>query len=170
MHKRKGLKLKDKILVLGASESNRSVTSLAAQFGVSRSQIIQIIKSREELLGAMQNNVNGDRIRRRRRTSNDGVNAAVWDWLLSTLGTNVTLNGRIIREKALQIAQEMGIQTFKASNGWLESFKKTHNISPTSLSCSSEGSGADHFNEWLSSLTVPTVNNANSPSSRKAAI
>lgn len=149
MHKRNGLKLRDKILVLCAYENNESVGSLAAQFGVSRAQIVQIIKRREELLDALQNNVSGDRIRRRRRTTNDKLNSAVWDWLLSIRDTDVTLSGRVIREKALQIARDMGIRDFKASNGWLDSFKKAHNIHRSSLPFSMGG-----MDDWLSSMSA----------------
>ncbi|XP_077148040.1 uncharacterized protein LOC143808830 isoform X2 [Ranitomeya variabilis] len=149
-HKRNGLKLRDKILVLCAYENNQSIGSLASQFGVSRAQIFQIIKRRQELLDALQNNVSGDRIRRRRRTTNDKLNSAVWDWLLSIRDTDVTLSGRIIREKALQIAQDMGIQDFKASNGWLDSFKKAHNIHRSSLPFSMAALGG--VDDWLSSI------------------
>ncbi|KAM8953339.1 uncharacterized protein RCH25_044182 [Pelodytes ibericus] len=153
-HKRTGLKLRDKILVLCAYENNESVGSLATQFGVSRSQIIQIIRRRDELISALQNNVSGDRIRRRRRTTNDQVNAAVWEWLLSTQDSAITLSGRIIREKALQIASELGIQDFKASNGWLNSFKKTHNIHCYSLPFGSPVFGEDKMEEWLSQMNT----------------
>lgn len=154
MHKRNGLKLREKILVLCAFENKESVGSLATQFGVSRAQIVQIIKRREELLDALQNNVSGDRIRRQRRTANDQVNSAVWDWLLSIRGTDITLSGRIIREKALQVARDMGIQDFKASKGWLESFKKTHNIHRSSLSSSMMEFGVNRMDEWLASFTA----------------
>ncbi|KAM9316323.1 uncharacterized protein PAF06_007325 [Gastrophryne carolinensis] len=150
VQKRNGLKLRDKIMVLCANKSNESVVS---PFGVSRTQIIQILKRREELLDAMQNYVSGDRIRWRKRTTNDRVNAAVWDWLLSTRSSNITLSCRIIQKKALQIAREMGIQDFKASNSWLDSFKKTQNIHPGSLSRSSRGVVDKHIDGWVSKLT-----------------
>ncbi|XP_063771011.1 zinc finger protein 282-like isoform X2 [Pseudophryne corroboree] len=150
VHKRNGLKLRDKIMVLCAYENNESVGSLATQFGVSRAQIVQIIKRREELLSALQNNVSGDRIRRRRRTTNDRLNSAVWEWLLSVRDTDVTLSGRIVREKALQIAQDLGIRDFKASNGWLDSFKKAHNIHRSFFPAA--GLGEDRSDDWLSGV------------------
>ncbi|KAM4695218.1 uncharacterized protein O3C94_005586 isoform 2-T2 [Discoglossus pictus] len=151
-HKRTGLKLRDKILVLCAYENNESVGSLASQFGVSRAQILKIVRGREELLNALQNNVSGDRIRRRRRTTNDQLNSAVWEWLLSTRDTDITLSGRIIRDKALQIASEMGIADFKASNGWLDSFKKAHNIHRCSAPLFGPGTGEERIDEWLSQM------------------
>ncbi|XP_053316501.1 uncharacterized protein LOC128484206 [Spea bombifrons] len=148
-NKRTGLKLRDKILVLCAYENNEPVASLATQFGVSRSQIVQIIRRREELLCALQNNVSGDRIRRQRRTTNDQVNAAVWEWLQGARDADVALSGRVIREKALQIAREHGIRDFKASNGWLNSFKKAHNIHCYSLPLGTASAGDDRTDFWL---------------------
>ena len=34
----------------------------------------------------------------------------------------------LLQEEALILAEKMGIKRFAASNGWLESFKKQHNI------------------------------------------
>ena len=34
----------------------------------------------------------------------------------------------MLQEEALMIVEKMGISDFAASNGWLESFKKQHNL------------------------------------------
>ncbi|KAE8605852.1 hypothetical protein XENTR_v10015348 [Xenopus tropicalis] len=153
IHKRNGLKLRDKILVLCGYQNNESVGSLAAQFGVSKSQVVQIVKRREELITALHNNVSGDRVRRQRRTTNDKLNSAVWEWLLSTRG-GVALSGRIIREKALEIANQLGVRGFKASNGWLDSFKKAHNIQRCSAPFTGAGLTPDRLDDWLAQMSA----------------
>jgi centromere protein B len=41
---------------------------------------------------------------------------------------NIPINGHVLWEKATKIALRQKIENFKASNGWLERFKKRHGI------------------------------------------
>ncbi|XP_029440510.1 zinc finger protein 282-like isoform X2 [Rhinatrema bivittatum] len=139
--KRLELKLRDKIVVLQEYEKRKvSMRELAAQFGVSKTQIGQIVKRKEELLTEYLNDASGDRVRRRRRTENDQLNSMVWDWIRTVRAENVALSGAIVKRKALELAEQLGVTEFKASNGWLDSFKRAHNLHQfTSTSCWSQG-------------------------------
>lgn len=52
----------------------------------------------------------------------------MWEWFVSVRSKNISLSGPIIQAEALEVAQKLGLNEFKASNGWLESFKNRHNI------------------------------------------
>lgn len=41
---------------------------------------------------------------------------------------NMPISGTILLEKTIEIACGLGNAIFKASNGWLESFKKRHQV------------------------------------------
>ena len=56
------------------------------------------------------------------------MNEALWDWYLICRTSNNPVSGTMLQEEALMIAEKMGISGFAASNGWLESFKKQHNL------------------------------------------
>ena len=43
-------------------------------------------------------------------------------WLLILRNENVPVNGSMFKEKALQFANELNIEGFQASEGWLEKF------------------------------------------------
>ena len=65
---------------------------------------------------------------------------------------NIPISGSLMQAKAKQVAAILQFDQFKASNGWLESFQKRHNISFRSLS----GEGAlldkgiiENWNECL---------------------
>ena len=45
-------------------------------------------------------------------------------WLLILYSENVTDNGPLLKEKALEFANELYIEGFQASEGWLENGKK----------------------------------------------
>ena len=51
---------------------------------------------------------------------------------------NLPISGPLIQEKALSVAEKLGIANFKASNGWLDRFKTSHNIG-TSPAGASQG-------------------------------
>lgn len=56
-------------------------------------------------------------------TDNEDINEAVYKWYF--LARARTISGPLLQEEALQIAKTIDPRTnFKASNGWLESFKK----------------------------------------------
>ncbi|XP_042913701.1 tigger transposable element-derived protein 6-like [Parasteatoda tepidariorum] len=42
---------------------------------------------------------------------------------------NIPISGLILKEKALQFANELGVSEFSASNGWFEWFKERHGLS-----------------------------------------
>ena len=52
-------------------------------------------------------------------------NEALHDWYCLAVSKNVYPDGRILKEKALEIAARLGCNDFKASNGWLDRWKKT---------------------------------------------
>jgi hypothetical protein len=55
------------------------------------------------------------------------LNDLVWQWFCVVRAKNM-LSGPIIKEKALQFAQELGITEYKASNGWLDKWKERHSL------------------------------------------
>ena len=67
------------------------------------------------------------------------VDERVYEWFASARSRNIPVSGRILQEKALKVAEGIGMNDFKASNGWLEAFRKRHNIRFRMLSGESTG-------------------------------
>lgn len=51
-----------------------------------------------------------------------------WRWFQKARAKNIPISGPIICEKALHFANELGVEDFKASTGWLDSWKHRHSI------------------------------------------
>lgn len=66
--------------------------------------------------------------RKLKGTVNDEINKLTWEWFVHTRSKNIPLSGPIVQAKAKEIAASLNNETFKGSNGWLESFKFRHNI------------------------------------------
>lgn len=90
-----------------------------------------------------------------RRSGYEEVNRLVWDWFTGARARNMPVSGRMIQERARMYAAEMGYDNFTGSNGWLDRWRKCHDVHFASL-C---GEGADVDNvtveNWLKQL--PTI-------------
>ena len=63
-----------------------------------------------------------------RKTGNEEINKLIWEWFKDMSRRKLPISGPMLQEKALQFAKDLGNTEFKASNGWLESFRKHNNI------------------------------------------
>ena len=141
--KRVELTLQKKVELLRIHQQNgKSQRHLAKMFGISKGQIRFILKRKDEILDHYENNANLGRKRICCRAENDNVNRLTLKWYnkVSKL-VDIPITGIMVQEKAKRIAAEIGRSDFKASNGWLDSFRKRNNIdflSPKSTSASEE--------------------------------
>ena len=56
---------------------------------------------------------------------NQNLNEALHAWFCLAVSKNVHPDGRILKEKALEIAGHLDCNEFKASKGWLDRWKNT---------------------------------------------
>jgi hypothetical protein len=69
-----------------------------------------------------------NRKRRFIRTENEEINILTLQYYLKMKEMEVNVTGSMLQRKAREVAQQLGKTEFKASNGWLESFRKRHKI------------------------------------------
>ncbi|XP_041471253.1 tigger transposable element-derived protein 4-like [Lytechinus variegatus] len=89
--------------------------------------IVNIIKRKREWI-EYESNMPLDRKRKLRKTANDELNAILYEWFKDSTTRLLPVSGSLLQEKARQIAVELQLEDFKASNGWLEALRRRHNI------------------------------------------
>lgn len=149
--KRNELSLRQKVDLLKSSEG-KSSRQLAEFYGVGRTQVQNILKRKREILDSFDNN--GLSIRKRQCVSsaNDDLNDLMWEWFEKMRGQNIPVSGPLLQEKALIIAQELNLTEFKASTGWLRSFKTRHNISSGRICGESASVNPSVVSDWHEKL------------------
>jgi hypothetical protein len=56
------------------------------------------------------------------------VERHLYRWFISARSKNLPVSGLILQAEATKLAGKLGTSDFKASNGWLDRFKRRHNI------------------------------------------
>ncbi|VDO68573.1 unnamed protein product [Heligmosomoides polygyrus] len=141
------LTARQKGLVLTHFDTGASIDELAEKFRVSAEDIENIILNRAEVVrdqtaaliadtdmddekdsrpvvicsGARKKN-------RVRRTSFVGLNILMWRFFKDCRDNGIVLNGKLLKEHAMMISRQLGLENFKGSEGWLDAFKRRHRI------------------------------------------
>ena len=84
------------------------------------------------------------------------MDEALYKWFTKVREERVPISGRILKEKASKYARELGIETFKASNGWFDRWKGRHGIVFKTVSGEAKSCTADMTASW-EETTLPTI-------------
>lgn len=113
------------------------------------------MKRKAELIEGYEGNCGNDRKHLCKKSPVDELNTLMWEWFQRARSLySIPISGPMLQEKALQYASELGIsqEEFKASNGWLNCFRKRHNINFASV-CGESGSVCQEtVNDWKDRL------------------
>ena len=55
------------------------------------------------------------------------LNDTLYSWYLLAVSKNIFTDGPKLATQAREIASQLGVEELKASNGWLDQWKKKHN-------------------------------------------
>ena len=126
---RNELTLKQRVELIDHQKKNPTCSSrkLADLFKCGRTQVQMILKNKESICEEFEGNAPAGRKRHRGTQFND-VNEAMYTWYRMARQRNIPVSGGMLKEEVLAVAQQLGCSNFKASNGWLASFKSRHNL------------------------------------------
>ncbi|KAH7971175.1 hypothetical protein HPB49_019959 [Dermacentor silvarum] len=104
----------------------RKRVCIAKELGLTPSTLNTIVARRNEIEENARNFAGG--CKQARGSEHTQFDEAVFKWFKQARAAGVNFGGTILREKAVEIADKLGIESFCASNGWIDRFKKRHGI------------------------------------------
>jgi hypothetical protein len=121
--------LAQKAKALQDLDSGMSVRACAAKYFISVNTIVNWKKNKSEIINSISEFTNLSHKRPTRVNDNSKViDERVYEWFANAHCRNIPISGPILQTKALQVATSIGLNDFRASNGWLEVFRKRHYI------------------------------------------
>lgn len=146
------MSLSDKVRLI--SEVDKGIKKkkvIAEDLGIPPSTLSSIIRNREEILNKAENGVTNDRKHLKNCTYED-IDKATLEWFKIARDKNVPMSGPLVREKALYFAESLGHTDFIASVGWLDKFKKRHNIIQKVMCGESADVNEHDCEEWCNNI------------------
>lgn len=129
--KLRNLNLKEKVQVIKmVNEEKKNIKEVTAIYQCGKTQIYNIMKNKDEIMNKflLSSKFEMKQIKYRESKYRE-LNKILFDWYSSINPSNCVMSGPIIKEKAKEVAKTLKLDTFTASNGWLASFRRRHNIS-----------------------------------------
>ena len=152
--KRKVLSLAQRLSVIKKWESSKSCRGIAEELGVGKTQIQTIIQERKDIVQKWEAGERPDmKYSKPRMAGYEDLDKIMWEWFTRARSKNISVSGRMVQEKALVYAKELGHDSFTASNGWLDRWQKRHSVRMSVLSGESADVDSAVVEDWSKRLS-----------------
>ena len=124
----------EKYEILKEVEKGESSTSISKKHGVPKQTLSGWLKEKTKIYSEVEKtktSVKGDRMR---LSLHEDLDKTCYMWLLNDRHQTIPVSGTIFKAKALNFAKELGCDSFQASDGWLDRWKKRYNVSFKTIS------------------------------------
>ena len=116
--------IKDKYSALKEVEDRKTKSQVAAKYGIPKNTLSTWLKNKDKISEATNKGSNSKRQRLRQGTFANLAQAR-FKWLLVFRSRDIA----VFKTKAIKFAEKMNVENFKASDGWLDRWKKQFNLS-----------------------------------------
>lgn len=144
----KCLSIAQKKEILEAVANGEKKIKVANQFSISLSTLTSILKKKDSLLSTSSQS-------KRMRCREGGfpqLEHCLLEWFMQSRAQNVPISGPLLQDKAKSFAVKLGLNSFRASDGWLSNFKKRHNLVFKKICGESASVGQEICLQWKEKL------------------
>ncbi|XP_068117493.1 tigger transposable element-derived protein 4-like [Hyperolius riggenbachi] len=125
--KRRSIKLEEKRLIIWLIESKaKTQADIVREYGLNKATVSMIWKKRDRYKSVV---TFSDSSKKMRKSIYEDVEDAVFHWLKHARSVGIPVSGPLMKAKAAKFATALGHSKFSCSDGWLDRFKKRHNLS-----------------------------------------
>ncbi|XP_053885320.1 major centromere autoantigen B [Malaclemys terrapin pileata] len=125
----RSLSLTEKVQIIRECQRPGATQSqVAAKWELHRSVVCRIWQQKEKLLADYEAGQSNGCRKRGREGKAPAVDRALFTWLKEKRAQGAMLAGPAVKEKARQLAASLGLNDFKASDGWFTRWKKRFNV------------------------------------------
>lgn len=149
---RSRLTLKQKYQLLKDHEAKISIEKLKEKYKCGKTAVYKIIGNKKNIIDEYLSTQNVNMKMKMRSSKFEIINELTYNWLSQALSKNLPVSGTLLQEKAREIAIENGDVDFKASNGWLESFKNRHKLTFSAVCGESKDVDPKPVNDFIEKL------------------
>jgi hypothetical protein len=128
---------------------------LAVKFNISLGSVSNIIKSKNKLMNNESSNIN-KKMKRITNSDNDDLNNLVLEFINTSELKKIPISGPIIKEFALELANNLHLNNFKASNGWLRRLCNKYDIKFNSYSGEAADVDQELIDNWEQQMGILT--------------
>ncbi|XP_071054692.1 tigger transposable element-derived protein 6-like [Onthophagus taurus] len=137
--KKKMLMLKEKMEIVCLLDKEKlSVRDIAKKFKIGKTQAAKIVKDKEKIRKKWQSGVSIDK--------------ACFEWFVKAKNQNIAVSGSFVKKKAKEIAEKLGVSTFKVSDGWLQKWRLRNNVAFKCISGEAADVNEEGINEFMKKL------------------
>ena len=129
---------------------------VAAKYSVPKNTVSTWKKNSAKIIAANNSTLTAPKKGLIRAGQHKDLDTAVLKWFKHVRDKNVPINGKIVQEKALQYAEELEIDNFHASDGWLDRWKKRNSIAFKVVAGESASVSEEMVAPWIET-TLPTI-------------
>ena len=125
-----------------------STRKSADRFGCGKTQIIKALKNKQKIMSEWNSNESSSTQKRSNNEKFSNVYQLLWEWYAQARESNIPISRPLLVEEAKLIAESLGEENFKGTNGWLQKWKRMHNISEMSIAGEEGDVSAETVESW----------------------
>jgi hypothetical protein len=145
--KMKNLTLDEKIKIIHEIEKTSNQSAIVNRGIASSSTVSRIWKNREKILLAHASS--NKNIKKVKTSKYDELDKLLITWFKQTTKDNLTVQTFLLQEKASKIGLNLGIENFTCGDGWIQRFKRRHNIVSGTKSGEASDVKLEDVEDWL---------------------